>query len=115
MARLRASLSSAPEDVPHVAPVLRDGARPTTPGRPRLARDRQSARERPSEGVVAGRCPASGAPLASEVTTDLEARVRGYMDACTAGDAAAIASHLTADAEHYFPPDMYDGPWRGGE
>lgn len=21
---------------------------------------------------------------------------------------------MTADAVHYFPPDMYDGPWRGG-
>jgi hypothetical protein len=35
------------------------------------------------------------------------------MDACTAGDAAAISVHLTSDAVHYFPPDMYDGPWRG--
>jgi hypothetical protein len=45
----------------------------------------------------------------------LEARVRGYMDACTSGNAEAINKHLTADAVHYFPPDMYDGPWRGGD
>lgn len=45
----------------------------------------------------------------------LEAAVRGYMAACTSGDAASIASFLTADAVHFFPPDMYDGPWRGGE
>ena len=44
---------------------------------------------------------------------DLERAVRGYMDACTAGDAEAIAAFLTADARHYFPPDMYDGPWVG--
>ena len=48
-------------------------------------------------------------------TADLEARVRAYMDACTSGDAHAVAEHLTADAVHYFPPDMYDGPWRGGQ
>lgn len=46
--------------------------------------------------------------------TRLEARVRDYMAACTAGDAELVASHLTDDAVHYFPPDMYDGPWRGG-
>ena len=44
---------------------------------------------------------------------DLERAVRGYMDACTAGDAEAIAAFLTDDARHYFPPDMYDGPWVG--
>lgn len=43
----------------------------------------------------------------------LEQNVRGYMDACTAGDADAIAAFLTDDARHYFPPDMYDGPWVG--
>jgi hypothetical protein len=35
------------------------------------------------------------------------------MDACTAGDAGAIAGFLTDDARHYFPPGMYDGPWVG--
>lgn len=44
----------------------------------------------------------------------MEGRVRDYMDSCTAGDADAVAGHLTTDAVHYFPPDMYDGPWRGG-
>ncbi|WP_092202036.1 nuclear transport factor 2 family protein [Blastococcus tunisiensis] len=48
-------------------------------------------------------------------TTDLETRVRNYMDACTSGDAAAVAAHMSRDAVHYFPPDMYDGPWRGNE
>lgn len=45
----------------------------------------------------------------------METRVRHYMDACTSGDADAIAGHLTADAVHYFPPGMYGGAWRGGE
>jgi methyltransferase len=44
---------------------------------------------------------------------DLEARVRAYMDACTSGDPDAVVAHLSPEAVHYFPPDMYDGPWRG--
>jgi hypothetical protein len=44
----------------------------------------------------------------------MAAQVQGYMDACTGGDAAEIARYLTEDAVHFFPPDMYDGPWRGG-
>lgn len=30
------------------------------------------------------------------------------------GVAAGVAAHCTADAVHYFPPDMYDGPFVGG-
>lgn len=52
--------------------------------------------------------------MPQQTATEIEDRVRAYMDACTAGDADAVASHLTVDAVHYFPPDMYDGPWRGG-
>lgn len=47
--------------------------------------------------------------------SELERAVRGYMDACTAGDATAIAGWLAPDARHYFPPDMYDGPWVGAD
>ena len=35
---------------------------------------------------------------------DLERTVRGYMDACTSGDADAIAAWMTPDARHFFPP-----------
>lgn len=45
----------------------------------------------------------------------LETVIRDYMDACTAGDALAIASYFEPDAVHYFPPGMYDGPFRGAE
>jgi methyltransferase len=45
--------------------------------------------------------------------SDLEQRVRGYMAACTAGDAELIASFFAPDAVHYFPPGMYGGPWAG--
>ncbi|TCK25941.1 SnoaL-like protein [Pseudonocardia endophytica] len=62
--------------------------------------------------LTARRAGSSVRPVTTSAT-DLETRVRAYMDACTSGDAAAVASHLTTDAVHYFPPDMYDGPWRG--
>ena len=56
---------------------------------------------------------AAAGAIGGTTAAALEATVRGYMDACTAGDADAIAAHLTSDARHYFPPDMYDGPWKG--
>lgn len=45
----------------------------------------------------------------------MEDRIRRYFDACNAADAAAIASHFTPDAVHYFPPGMYGGPFVGAE
>ncbi|WP_213453206.1 nuclear transport factor 2 family protein [Rhizomonospora bruguierae] len=45
----------------------------------------------------------------------IEQRIRDYMDACTAGDAADIARYFEPDAVHYFPPGMYEGPFRGAE
>ena len=44
----------------------------------------------------------------------MEELVHTYMQACSDGDGDAIAACLTADCIHYFPPDMYDGPFRGG-
>jgi ketosteroid isomerase-like protein len=34
---------------------------------------------------------------------DYECTIRDYFDACTAGDARAIASFFARDAVHYFP------------
>lgn len=51
--------------------------------------------------------------MGGTTSAELEATVRGYMDACTSGDADAVAAHLAGNARHYFPPDMYDGPWVG--
>lgn len=53
--------------------------------------------------------------MASEQTVreEMEARIHEYIDACNRGDVAAISATLTQDAVHYFPPGMYDGPWRG--
>jgi hypothetical protein len=48
-------------------------------------------------------------------SAQLERTVRDYMDACTSGDAAAIAAFFEPDAVHYFPPGMYDGPFRGAD
>ena len=45
----------------------------------------------------------------------MEDVIRGYFDACNTGDADAVAKFFAPGAVHYFPPDMYDGPFRGGE
>ena len=41
--------------------------------------------------------------------------MRAYFQGCNQADARKIVSCFTPDAVHYFPPDMYDGPWRGAE
>ena len=45
---------------------------------------------------------------------EMEERIRTYFDGCCEADADKITSCLTTDCVHYFPPDMYDGPWHGG-
>ena len=45
----------------------------------------------------------------------MEEVIRGYFDACNSGDADAVAKYFAPGAVHYFPPDMYEGPFRGGE
>jgi hypothetical protein len=44
---------------------------------------------------------------------ELEARIRRYFEDCNAGDIERIAAHFEPDAVHYFPPGMYEGPFRG--
>jgi len=51
--------------------------------------------------------------MAKMSAEQLEDRVRDYMAACTSGDAEAIEKFFDPDAVHFFPPDMYDGPWHG--
>ncbi|HEY9415963.1 MAG TPA: nuclear transport factor 2 family protein [Pseudonocardia sp.] len=43
----------------------------------------------------------------------MEAHIRAYMDACTSGDADAIAGYFEPDGVHYFPTGMYGGPFIG--
>jgi hypothetical protein len=45
----------------------------------------------------------------------MEARIRDYFAACNTGDPANIIPHFEPDAVHYFPPGMYEGPFRGAE
>jgi hypothetical protein len=52
----------------------------------------------------------TAAPLTSE---SMEARIRSYFEDCNAGDVGRIAAHFEPDAVHYFPPGMYEGPFRG--
>lgn len=46
---------------------------------------------------------------------EMEARIRGYFDACNAADAVAIAGFFVPEAVHYFPPGMYAGPFVGAQ
>jgi methyltransferase len=39
--------------------------------------------------------------------------IRRYFDACNAADVSGIIACFTSDAVHYFPPGMYEGPFRG--
>jgi ketosteroid isomerase-like protein len=64
----------------------------------------------------------AGAGVYARDVTDRQAKakrmeqvIRGYFDACNTGDAAAVAAWFAPGAVHYFPPDMYEGPFRGGE
>ena len=43
----------------------------------------------------------------------MEKRIRDYFAACNSGLVEDIAVHFEPDAVHYFPPGMYEGPFRG--
>lgn len=45
----------------------------------------------------------------------MEQLMRRYFDACNEADAAKIAACFTHDAVHYFPPEMYGGPFEGAQ
>jgi methyltransferase len=42
----------------------------------------------------------------------MEQLIRTYVEGGCEADAEKMMSCLTPDVVHYFPPDMYDGPWR---
>lgn len=54
--------------------------------------------------------PAAEASLTWET---MEGRIRRYFEDCNSGDLERIAAHFEPDAVHYFPPGMYEGPFRG--
>ena len=43
----------------------------------------------------------------------MESLMRRYFDACNAADVEGVAACFDPDGVHYFPPGMYDGPFRG--
>jgi hypothetical protein len=43
----------------------------------------------------------------------MEKFIRAYFAACNAGDVDRIARHFEPEGVHYFPPGMYEGPFRG--
>ncbi len=43
----------------------------------------------------------------------MEAVMREYYDGCNEADEEKIMRCFTIDAVHYFPPGMYEGPFRG--
>jgi hypothetical protein len=43
----------------------------------------------------------------------MEQLIRTYFDGCNQADVDKIASCFEPDGVHYFPPGMYDGPFRG--
>ena len=45
----------------------------------------------------------------------IEALVREYFAACNDADADRIAACFDDDGVHYFPPGMYEGPFRGAQ
>jgi len=44
---------------------------------------------------------------------EMDRLIRRYFDGCNAADTAKIESCFVPDAVHYFPPGMYNGPFRG--
>src|SRR5882762_5381009 len=42
----------------------------------------------------------------------MEQLIRTYFDACNAADVDGIAACFVPDGVHYFPPGMYEGPFR---
>jgi len=52
--------------------------------------------------------------MAAELSGEtMEAHIRAYFEACNSGDPDRIAPYFEPDAVHYFPPGMYNGPFRG--
>jgi hypothetical protein len=46
-------------------------------------------------------------------TEAMERRIRDYFEDCNSGVVDRIVRHFEPDAVHYFPPGMYQGPFRG--
>ena len=54
-------------------------------------------------------------PAVAERAAAMERVIRRYFDGCNEADLDKMTSCFTADAVHYFPPGMYEGPFRGAK
>ena len=45
----------------------------------------------------------------------MEQTIRKYFEGCNESSYDKMVSCFVKDAVHYFPPDMYDGPWIGAD
>jgi methyltransferase len=52
-------------------------------------------------------------PGIAERAQGMEKLMRTYFDACNAADVDKMMACFMPEAVHYFPPDMYDGPFVG--
>jgi uncharacterized protein (DUF1330 family) len=65
------------------------------------------------------RCATAAVAAVAGVSEEVDERermaalIRRYFDACNGADVDGIAACFVPDAVHYFPPGMYDGPFRG--
>jgi len=50
---------------------------------------------------------------ANPKTQDIDRLIRKYFDGCNEADIEKIMSCFVPDAVHFFPPGMYEGPFRG--
>jgi len=50
---------------------------------------------------------------AGKKAASMEAVIRKYFDGCNEANREKIMACFVPDAVHYFPPGMYDGPFRG--
>lgn len=53
------------------------------------------------------------APDIAQRGARMDALIRRYFGGCNAADVDKITACFTPDAVHYFPPGMYEGPFRG--
>ena len=49
----------------------------------------------------------------NEKKISMEHTIRKYFEGCNESSYNKMVSCFVKDAVHYFPPDMYDGPWIG--
>ena len=45
----------------------------------------------------------------------IEQIIKTYFEGCNEANFNKMVACFNPSAIHYFPPDMYDGPWRGAD